>query len=144
MNEQLKKFKLGDIVLGKVIEIEPLKALIKIEGCEPVYIIKEVASSQVIETIAKVLQLNKIYEFCVEIDYAGQYYNLGDYYLSIVELEVAMDIKKRRVAVSTRELEMEPGDMLKNPQIVYNNAEKMAIRYRKLVIEKINNVDSLN
>lgn len=87
MNEQLKQFKRGDIVLGRVVEIEPLKALIKIEDCEPVYIIKEVASSQVIESIAEVLQLNKIYEFCVEIDYTCRYYNPGDYYLSIVELE---------------------------------------------------------
>lgn len=87
MNKQLKKFKRGDIVLGKVIKIEPFRALIKIEGCAPVYIIKEVASSQKIEFIEEVLQLNKIYNFYIEIDYTGRYYNPDDYYLSIVELE---------------------------------------------------------
>ena len=37
---------MSDIVLGKVIEIEPSKALIEIKGCEPVHIIKEVAYTQ--------------------------------------------------------------------------------------------------
>ncbi|MDJ0680325.1 MAG: hypothetical protein QNJ18_10730 [Xenococcaceae cyanobacterium MO_167.B52] len=33
-------------LVGKVIEIEPSKALIEVEGCEPVHIIKEVAYTQ--------------------------------------------------------------------------------------------------
>jgi small subunit ribosomal protein S1 len=87
MNEQLKKFKRGDVVLGKVIKIEPSKALIKIEGCEPVYIIKEVASTQEIESIEEVLQLDKIYEFSIAIDYSARYYKYDEYYLSIADLE---------------------------------------------------------
>lgn len=87
MNEQLKKFKRGDVVLGKVVKIESSKALIKIEECKLVYIIKEVASRKKIESIEEALQLDKIYKFCIEIDYTGQYYNPGDYYLSIVKLE---------------------------------------------------------
>ena len=55
MNNPLNKFNEGDIVSGKVIEIEQSKALIKIEDCEPVYIIKEVASLQEIESIEEVL-----------------------------------------------------------------------------------------
>ena len=88
MNDRLsKQFKRGDIVLGKVIEIEPSKALIKIEGCEPVHIIKEVASTQEIESIEEVLQLNRFYEFLVVQDYSGQYYNYDELYLSLVDLE---------------------------------------------------------
>lgn len=87
MNEQLNKFKPGDIVLGKVIEIEPVKALIKIEGCEPVYIIKEVTSVHKIESIEEVLELNQIYEFLIVIDYGGIYYKYDEYYLSIIDLE---------------------------------------------------------
>lgn len=88
MNDKLsRKFKCGDIVLGKVIEIERSKALIKIEGCEPVYIIKEVASIQEIESIEEVLQLDKIYEFSIAIDYSARYYKTEEYYLSIAELE---------------------------------------------------------
>lgn len=95
MNDQLsEKFKRGDIVLGKVIEIKPSKALIAIEGCEPVYIIKEVASIQEIESIEEVLQLNKIYEFCIEIDYSARFYKTDEYYLSIAALEYSRRRKR--------------------------------------------------
>ncbi|WP_052055801.1 S1 RNA-binding domain-containing protein [Myxosarcina sp. GI1] len=94
MNKQLKKFKRGDIVLGKVIGIEPSKALIKIEDCEPVYIIKEVASTQEIKSIEEVLQLNRVYEFAIAIDYTARYYKTDEYYLSIVELEYLRRIKR--------------------------------------------------
>ena len=87
MNNPLNKFNKGDIVSGKVIEIEPSKALIKIEGCEPVCIIKEVASLQEIKSIEEVLQLNKIYDFYIAIDYSARYYRTDEYYLSIAELE---------------------------------------------------------
>ncbi|MEM8677419.1 MAG: S1 RNA-binding domain-containing protein [Cyanobacteria bacterium P01_G01_bin.67] len=88
MNDQLsKKFKRGDIVSGKVIEIEPSKALIEIEDCEPVHIIKEVASTQEIESIEEVLQLGKIYEFSIAIDYSARYYKYDEKYLSIAALE---------------------------------------------------------
>ncbi len=35
-----------------------------------------------------------------------------------------------QVSLSTKKLEIEPGDMLKDPQLVYRNAEKMAAEYR--------------
>ncbi|VEP17393.1 hypothetical protein H1P_60049 [Hyella patelloides LEGE 07179] len=95
MNDQLsRKFKRGDIVLGKVIEIEPSKALIEIEGCEPVHIIKEVASTQEIESIEEVLQLNQTYEFLVVRDCGAEYYNYDELYLSIVDLESSRSKKR--------------------------------------------------
>ena len=94
MNEQLNKFKPGDIVLGKVIKIEAAKALIKIEGCEPVYIIKEVTSIHEIESIEEVLELNKIYEFLIAIDYGEIYYKYDEYYLSIIDLEWSRSKKR--------------------------------------------------
>jgi ribosomal protein S1 len=158
MNEQLKKLKRGDVVLGKVIKIEPSKALIKIENCEPVYIIKEVASTQEIESIEEVLQLDKIYEFSIAIDYSARHYKYDEYYLSIADLEylrskdlnnifqiddeikalvVWMDIYKERVAVSTKELEQEPGDMLKNPQLISKYRTKVESGDRKRVSWKV-------
>jgi small subunit ribosomal protein S1 len=225
-----KKFNVGDVVSGKVIQIEASKALIKIEGCEPIYIIKEVASIQKIESIEEVLKLDRTYEFLIAMDYSAIYYQPYECYLSIIDLEylrstrrikqlaeenvtiyskvlqaydygvlvrvenkdfiisnihlktkisnqeligttiplkiitvehniilshrwavlnnnskvlsnifkvddeikaivIWMDIKKKRVAVSTKELEIEPGDMLKDPQLVYKSAEKMTIKY---------------
>jgi small subunit ribosomal protein S1 len=41
-----------------------------------------------------------------------------------------MDVEKVRVSLSTKALEPEPGNMLKNPQKVYEKAEEMAAKYQ--------------
>ncbi|GAX76239.1 hypothetical protein CEUSTIGMA_g3683.t1 [Chlamydomonas eustigma] len=46
-------------------------------------------------------------------------------------LVLGVDEERGRVTLSTKKLEPLPGDMLKNPQIVYENAEEMAELYRK-------------
>ena len=95
MNDQLsRKFKRGDIVVGKVIEIELSKALIAIEGFEPVHIIKEAASTQEIESIEEVLQLDKTYEFFIAVDYSARYYKYDEKYLSIAALENSRSKKR--------------------------------------------------
>lgn len=50
---------------------------------------------------------------------------------------VWMDIEKGRVLLSTSDIEPEPGDMLRNPLIVYKKAEEMATRYRELVLSRL-------
>lgn len=50
----------------------------------------------------------------------------GDWVRAII---VWMDIEKRRVLLSTSDLEPEQGDMLCNPLHVYQRAEEMANRY---------------
>lgn len=87
MNEQLKIFNFGDIVAGKVIAIETSRALIEIEGCDPVYIPKPAISSLKIKTIQEILDLDRIYEFLIVEDKGGQFYNYCDLYISIVDLE---------------------------------------------------------
>ena len=43
---------------------------------------------------------------------------------------VSQDPDKGRIALSTKRLEPEPGDMLKDPKKVYDNAEKTAEAFR--------------
>jgi small subunit ribosomal protein S1 len=41
------------------------------------------------------------------------------------------DLEARRISFSTRVLEVEPGDMLQDPQRVYATAEEMAAKFRE-------------
>ena len=43
---------------------------------------------------------------------------------------LTQDAEKGRLNFSTRKLEPEPGDMIKNPQKVYDNAERMAAEFK--------------
>lgn len=44
---------------------------------------------------------------------------------------IDLDAERGRISLSTKQLEPEPGDMVKNPQAVYDNAEAMAEKYRE-------------
>lgn len=46
---------------------------------------------------------------------------------------LSMDRDKGRVTLSTKKLEKEPGDMLRDPQLVFENAEAMAEDFRTRV-----------
>jgi hypothetical protein len=43
---------------------------------------------------------------------------------------LSMDMDKGRVTLSTKKLEKEPGDMLRDPQLVFEGAEAMAESFR--------------
>jgi small subunit ribosomal protein S1 len=44
---------------------------------------------------------------------------------------IDLDAERGRISLSTKQLEPEPGDMVKNPQAVYDQAEEMAAKYRE-------------
>uniref|UniRef100_A0A7R9VTI0 S1 motif domain-containing protein n=1 Tax=Chlamydomonas euryale TaxID=1486919 RepID=A0A7R9VTI0_9CHLO len=46
---------------------------------------------------------------------------------------LSMDQQRGRVTLSTKKLEPTPGDMLRDPQLVYEKAEEMAEAFRKRV-----------
>lgn len=46
---------------------------------------------------------------------------------------LSMDPQRGRVVLSTKKLEPNPGDMLRNPQLVYEKAEEMADMFRKRI-----------
>lgn len=47
---------------------------------------------------------------------------------------LSQDRERGRVTLSTKKLEPTPGDMLKNPQLVFERAEEMAAEFRKRVM----------
>ena len=49
---------------------------------------------------------------------------------------IDLDAERGRISLSTKQLEPEPGDMVKNPQLVYDKAEEMAERYRQQLLQK--------
>lgn len=48
---------------------------------------------------------------------------------------LSMDKDRGRVTLSTKKLEKEPGDMLRDPQLVFEGAEAMAAAFRARVNE---------
>ena len=57
-------------------------------------------------------------------------FNSNDWVRAII---VYLDLEKGRVGISTRDLESEPGQILTEPWVVYQNAEVMAQKYKKTI-----------
>lgn len=110
---RLKTLKIGQLVDGTVKLVRSYGVLIDIGG------------------IVVLLHLDNISQ--IPIVHPQEVFYVGDWVRAII---VWMDMDKRRVLISTSDLEVEPGDILKNPLQVYETAEKMAKRYHDLVIEK--------
>ena len=49
---------------------------------------------------------------------------------------VDLDAERGRISLSTKALEPEPGDMLTDPQKVFEKAEEMAARYKQMLLEQ--------
>lgn len=112
---RLKQIKVGDLITGKVIAIKDYGLFVNIGN------------------LGVLLHISEISQVAVERIDLNSIFKVDDEIKAII---ISMDLKKRRIAVSTKELELEPGDMLKNSQLVYENAETMAVRYRKLIISQ--------
>ena len=49
---------------------------------------------------------------------------------------IDLDAERGRISLSTKALEPEPGDMLTDPQKVFEKAEEMAARYKQMLLEQ--------
>ena len=105
----IKQTKLGNLIRGKVRVIKEYGLFIDTNELTVLLHISQVSQVKVTSQ-----DLEKIFQVDDEIK----------------AIVIWMDKDKGRVAVSTKELEVEPGDMLKNPDLVYASAEIMAKRYR--------------
>jgi len=111
---QLKRLRVGQIVNGVVRGLRPYGVFVNLGNVNALLHVSNISHLPV-EHPDKVFEM---YEW-------------------IRVLIVDIDIEKGRVSVSTRDLEPEPGDMLNNPSLVYERAEEMGARYRKLVLERM-------
>lgn len=104
---RLKTLKLGQLVDGTVIAFKPYGLHIDLGGYYGLLYISWVSQIPV-EDLSKIFQLR------------GWVRGIITY----------LDVEKGRVGISTKELESQPGDMLKDPILVYQNAEAMIQKYR--------------
>ncbi len=57
-------------------------------------------------------------------------FNLND---EVKVMIIDLDAERGRISLSTKQLEAEPGNMVKDPQLVYDKAEEMAAKYREQI-----------
>lgn len=69
----------------------------------------------------------------IEVEHPNKIFHEGDRVRAVI---VSIDKPRRRVSLSTSDLEPEPGDMLRDPEQVYDSAGKMADRYCRNVLGK--------
>ncbi|MEG4572141.1 S1 RNA-binding domain-containing protein [Microcoleus sp. N3A4] len=110
---RLKMLRVGQIIDGTVRRIKPYGLFVDIGGHAALLHISAISQMPV-------EQLDRVFKH-------------GDWIRAMI---VWMDIEKGRVSLSTSELEVEPGDMLKEPWKVYETAEEMAGRYYQNVLSK--------
>lgn len=107
----IKHLEVGQVVTGKVLALKPYGAFINIAVINALLHIAEISHA--------------------DFDKPESIFKVDD---EIKAMIISMDVEKDRVSLSTKALEPEPGDMLKNPQKVYEKAEEMAAKYREQML----------
>ncbi|NES04965.1 MAG: S1 RNA-binding domain-containing protein, partial [Okeania sp. SIO2F4] len=108
VERKMNRLEVGEVVIGAVRGIKPYGAFIDIGGVSGLLHISEISHDH-IETPSSVLKVN------------------DELKVMIIDL----DADRGRISLSTKQLEPEPGAMVKNPQLVYDQAEEMAAKFRE-------------
>ncbi|MGK7921554.1 MAG: S1 RNA-binding domain-containing protein [Trichodesmium sp.] len=108
VERKMNRLEVGEVVIGAVRGIKPYGAFIDIGGVSGLLHISEISHDH-IETPSSVLKVN------------------DELKVMIIDL----DSDRGRISLSTKQLEPEPGAMVKNPQLVYDQAEEMAAKFRE-------------
>jgi len=113
VEKKMNRLEVGEVVVGSVKGIKPYGAFIDIGGVSGLLHISEI-SHEHIETPHNVL-------------------NVSDQMKVMI---IDLDSERGRISLSTKALEPEPGDMLTDPQKVFNKAEEMAAKYKQMLFEQ--------
>lgn len=113
VEKQMSNLVSGEVVSGVVRGIKPYGAFIDIGGVSGLLHVSQISHDHVSDIGAVVKDGSEIK--CMIIN---------------------QDKEKGRISLSTKTLEPEPGDMLRNPELVYENADEMAARYHKRLEEE--------
>ncbi|KAK4536214.1 hypothetical protein CDCA_CDCA07G2239 [Cyanidium caldarium] len=106
--QNIGQLEVGALVQGVVRGSKPYGVFVEVAGVAGLLHISQVSHSHVAD-------LNAVF-------------TVGE---TIKALVISQDKEKGRVSLSTKVLEPEPGDMLRTPQVVYEQAETMAARYKE-------------
>ena len=118
VERKMNRLEVGEVVLGTVRGIKPYGAFIDIGGVSGLLHISEI-SHEHIETPHTVLNVNDQMKVMI----------------------IDLDAERGRISLSTKALEPEPGDMLSDPQKVFDKAEEMAARYKQMLLEQAEDLD---
>ena len=108
VERKMNGLQVGEVVLGTVRGLKPYGAFIDIGGVSGLLHISEISHDH--------------------IDTPHSVFNVND---DIKVMIIDLDAERGRISLSTKQLEPEPGDMVKNPDLVYEKAEEMAAKYRE-------------
>jgi len=114
VERKMNRLEVGEVVVGSVRGIKPYGAFIDIGGVSGLLHISEIRHEH-IETSNAVL-------------------NVGD---QLKVMIIDLDAERGRISLSTKALEPEPGDMLTDPQKVFDRAEEMAALYKQMLEEQV-------
>jgi len=100
----------GDVLVGVVQSVKPYGAFVDIGGIIGLLHISQITNER-LTTVDQVLQV-------------------GD---KLKVMVLSADSERGRVTLSTKKLEKNPGDMIKDPQLVFENAEAMAAVFKERI-----------
>lgn len=113
VERQMTELTTGEIIEGTVRGIKPYGAFVDIGGVSGLLHVSQISHDRV-NDIAAVVKDGSTIKCMV----------------------ISQDKEKGRISLSTKTLEPEPGDMVRDPQLVYDNAEEMAKRYHARLEEE--------
>jgi small subunit ribosomal protein S1 len=113
VKRRMNRLAVGDAIAGIVRGIKPYGVFVDIDGVSGLLHISEI-SQEHIDTPHSVFSVND----------------------EIVVMVIDIDAQKGRISLSTKKLEPEPGDIIRNRQLVYDKAEEMAALYREQLLAK--------
>nr|pir ribosomal protein S1 - Synechococcus sp. (PCC 6301) [Synechococcus sp.]BAA05946.1 ribosomal protein S1 [Synechococcus elongatus PCC 6301] len=108
VERKMNRLEVGEVVVGAVRGIKPYGAFIDIGGVSGLLHISEISHDH-IETPHSVFNVND----------------------EVKVMIIDLDAERGRISLSTKQLEPEPGLMVRNPEVVYEKAEEMAAQYRE-------------
>ncbi len=111
LDEQIKHLKVGQVVVGMIAKVKPFGAFVDIGDISGLLRIPEISHAP-FDTPDSVFKVND----------------------EVKAMILDVDTERGLISLSTKALEPEPGDMLKNPQKVYEKAEEMAAKYREQML----------
>eukprot|EP00242_Pyramimonas_sp_CCMP2087_P015835 CAMPEP_0198211368 /NCGR_PEP_ID=MMETSP1445-20131203/23420_1 /TAXON_ID=36898 /ORGANISM="Pyramimonas sp., Strain CCMP2087" /LENGTH=383 /DNA_ID=CAMNT_0043885613 /DNA_START=83 /DNA_END=1234 /DNA_ORIENTATION=- len=109
-DKKLDSFQVGDVVVGTVQALKPYGAFVDIGGMNGLLHISQISHERIL--------------------YVENVLTVGE---EIKVMILSQDRERGRVSLSTRKLEPTPGDMLRDPKLVFDKADEMAATFRERV-----------
>ncbi|URD81577.1 30S ribosomal protein S1 [Musa troglodytarum] len=112
MAESQAQLGIGSVVLGSVQSLKPYGAFVDIGGVNGLLHVSQISHDRITD-ISTVLQPGDVLKVMI----------------------LSHDRERGRVSLSTKKLESTPGDMIRNPRLVFEKADEMAQAFRQRIAQ---------